>query len=135
MVLSKRSKSYISRLLGGVYKTYSGGAHRRNTSKQCYQVCYQIFLSTCRFLISAVSYSAVMTHVTQVERHDMISAYYRRLTGDDESVRLECARRWSSWEMATSRLRFDPSMLKRAESDIWALQFARIERYMYDARA
>ena len=126
MVLSKRSKSYISRLLGGVYKTYSGGAHRRNTSKQCYQVCYQIFLSTCRFLISAVDCSAVMT---QVERHDMISAYYRRLTGDDESVRLECARRWSSWEMATSRLRVDASMLKWAESDVWALQFARIVRY------
>ena len=70
------------------------------------------------------------TSRTQVERHDMISAYYRRLTGDDESVRLECARRWSSWEMAMSRLRVDASMLKRAESDVWALHAARrMERY------
>ena len=65
----------------------------------------------------------------QVERDDMMSAYYRRLTGDDESKRLLCARRWSQWEMATSRLFVDENLLKRAESDQWALQFARIEWY------
>ena len=63
----------------------------------------------------------------QVERVDMIGAYYRRLLGDDEAVKLECARRWSQWEMATSRLIFDPALLRRTESDVWALQFARIE--------
>jgi hypothetical protein len=30
------------------------------------------------------------------ERGDMISAYYRRLTGDDESARLEAAKVWST---------------------------------------
>ena len=63
----------------------------------------------------------------QVERFDMMSAYYRRLTGDDEDVKLKCARSWSNWEMSTSRLLEDKDMLKRTESDTFALQFARIE--------
>ena len=32
------------------------------------------------------------------ERHDMIAAYHRRLTGPDASLRLACARAWSMWE-------------------------------------
>ena len=63
----------------------------------------------------------------QVERCDMMSAYYRRLTGDDEDVKLKCARSWSNWEMSTARLLEDKDMLKRTESDTFALQFARIE--------
>ena len=63
----------------------------------------------------------------QVERDDMMGAYYRRLTGDDDTQRLLCAQRWSQWEMATSRLFVDENLLKKAESEQWALQFARIE--------
>lgn len=63
----------------------------------------------------------------QVERGDLMSAYHRRLTGENEELRLECARRWSAWEMATSRLLVDRDLIKRASSDEWALQFARIE--------
>ena len=33
----------------------------------------------------------------------MMSAYYRRLTGDNEQEKLKCAQAWSGWEMATSR--------------------------------
>lgn len=57
----------------------------------------------------------------------MLGAYYRRLTGDDEEVKLKCARSWSKWEMSTSRLMEDPDMLKRTESDVFSLQCARIE--------
>ena len=57
----------------------------------------------------------------------MISAYYRRLTGEDEAVKAKCATAWSTWEMATSRLKLDPEYLKRAAVDKWAQQFARIE--------
>ena len=63
----------------------------------------------------------------QVERCDMMSAYHRRLTGTDPEVQLKCAQRWSAWEMATSRLIQDHDLIKRAEKDAWALQFARIE--------
>ena len=56
-----------------------------------------------------------------------MGAFYRRLTGDDKQVQLECAKAWSTWELATSRLYLDPLYMARAEADIWALQFARIE--------
>jgi len=58
-----------------------------------------------------------------------MSAYHRRLTGADADIQLECARRWSRWEMSTSRLIVDHDLLKRVESDLWALQFAKIESY------
>jgi len=60
----------------------------------------------------------------------MMSAYHRRLTGRDAHVQLECARSWSSWEMSTSRLIVDHNLLKRVDSDLWALQFAKIEAYV-----
>jgi proline iminopeptidase len=69
--------------------------------------------------------------IPEVERFDMMGAYYRRLTGDDPEVRIKCAQRWSAWEMATSRLLVDHDLLKRAESDTWALQFARIEAHYF----
>ena len=43
-------------------------------------------------------------YVRRVIAGDMISAYYRRLTGDDEEEKLRCAKAWSTWEMATSKL-------------------------------
>ncbi|MEO1420197.1 MAG: prolyl aminopeptidase, partial [Pseudomonadota bacterium] len=42
--------------------------------------------------------------IPEAERGDMLSAYHRRLTSDDESVRLEAARAWSVWEGSTSFL-------------------------------
>ncbi|CAH1788905.1 unnamed protein product [Owenia fusiformis] len=69
--------------------------------------------------------------IPEVERHDLMSAYYRRLTGNDEEKKLACARAWSTWEMETSRLMPDPNYVKRTESDIWSLQFARIECHYF----
>lgn len=56
-----------------------------------------------------------------------MSAYYRRLTSEDEKTQVSAARAWSSWEMATSRIFIDDEMLKKAEEDKWVLQFARVE--------
>ena len=39
--------------------------------------------------------------IPPVERGDIISAYYRRLTGDDEAEKLRCAKAWSVWEAKT----------------------------------
>lgn len=65
--------------------------------------------------------------IPEVERHDMISAYHRRLTGNDKKEQLKCAKAWSRWELATSRLHIDSELLSKVDSDEWALQFARIE--------
>ena len=69
--------------------------------------------------------------IPEVERFDLISAYYRRLTSDDESVRKEAAKAWSLWEMSTSRMKVDEELTQKAEGDIWTQQFARIECHYF----
>lgn len=65
------------------------------------------------------------------ERHDMIEAYYRRLTGDDHSAQLECARAWSQWEGATLSLLPDERRVNDFGLDRFALAFARIECHYF----
>lgn len=70
--------------------------------------------------------------IPEVERGDLMSAYYRRLTGNDDKVKQECATAWSVWEMTTSRLYVDPDYVARAaEDDKFALAFARIESHYF----
>lgn len=65
------------------------------------------------------------------ERGDMIKAYYRRLTGDNEKEMLICASAWNKWEAATSHLLVNPKYLQKAEDSKWALAFARIESHFF----
>lgn len=72
-----------------------------------------------------------LEYIPENERHDMISAYYKRLTSPDEQQRLEAARRWSTWENATSKLYLDHKHMAKGDDDQWALQFARIESHFF----
>ena len=65
--------------------------------------------------------------IPEAERGDLIAAYHRRLTGDDEAVRLEAARRWSVWEGSTLSLLPDPGRVAGFADPHFALAFARIE--------
>ena len=65
------------------------------------------------------------------ERHDLMSAYYRRLTGDDEATRLACAQAWSQWEAATVSLFAAPSRVDAFGDPKFALAFARIECHYF----
>lgn len=65
------------------------------------------------------------------ERGDMVSAYHRRLTSDDEAVRLEAARAWSIWEGSTSKLFFDPAAIEKFGDAEFALAFSRIECHYF----
>ncbi|GAB2510962.1 prolyl aminopeptidase [Lysobacter humi (ex Lee et al. 2017)] len=69
--------------------------------------------------------------IPPVERHDLISAYHRRLTSDDEATRLAAARAWSVWEGATSFLHFDADFTAGHEEPAFALAFARIENHYF----
>lgn len=89
-----------------------------------------LYQDGCSFLFPD-QFEEYIKPIPEVERFDLMSAYYRRLTGDNDSVRIECAKAWSKWEMATSRLYQDPDHVARAETDIWALQFARIECHYF----
>ena len=65
------------------------------------------------------------------ERSDMISAYYRQLTGSDPDVQLEAARAWSAWEGKTLSLLPDAERVRRFSEDAYALAFARIECHYF----
>ena len=69
--------------------------------------------------------------IPAVERGDLISAYYRRLTSPDEATRLAAARSWSVWEAATSLLLQDPDFISGHEDPHFALSFARIENHYF----
>jgi proline iminopeptidase len=69
--------------------------------------------------------------IPEAERGDMIAAYYRRLTGDNEEEKLKCASAWSSWESSTVKLIVDPEIIKNAENPKWALASARIESHFF----
>jgi proline iminopeptidase len=66
------------------------------------------------------------------EQGDLMSAYHRRLTGNNEEEKLKAATAWSVWELATSRLYVDPSYIAHATDDAkFAVAFARIETHYF----
>lgn len=69
--------------------------------------------------------------IPPVERADLISAYHRRLTSDDEAVRLAAAKAWSIWEGGTSYLHIDPNYATSHGDPRFALAFARIENHYF----
>jgi len=69
--------------------------------------------------------------IPDVERHDLISAFHRRLTSGDEATRLDAARAWSVWEGATSFLHVDKGFVDSHEDPQFALAFARIENHYF----
>ena len=69
------------------------------------------------------------------ERHDMLGAYHRRLTGEDRTVALECAKAWSVWEGGTITLLPDQSLLAEFAGDDFALALARIEAHYFVNKA
>jgi proline iminopeptidase len=70
-------------------------------------------------------------HIPEEERHDLIRAYHARLTSEEPATRLAAAKRWSSWEGATSKLVPDQAMVEMHEEDEFALAFARIEAHYF----
>ncbi|WP_426688103.1 prolyl aminopeptidase [Rhodanobacter ginsengiterrae] len=69
--------------------------------------------------------------IPEVERGDLMSAYHRRLTSEDASIRTAAARAWSVWEGATSFLWQDKSHIESSGEDEFALAFARIECHYF----
>ena len=69
--------------------------------------------------------------IPEAERTDMLGAFHRRLTSEDESVRLEAARAWSVWEGSTSKLYPDEDFIAHFGDPQFALAFARIECHYF----
>ncbi|MFM8747824.1 MAG: prolyl aminopeptidase [Aestuariivirga sp.] len=69
--------------------------------------------------------------IPEAERHDLLTAYHRRLTGNDPAEQLTCARAWSQWEGATLSLLPDEKRIREFGADRFALAFARIECHYF----
>lgn len=65
------------------------------------------------------------------ERDDLISAYYRLLTGADEVSRMAAAKAWSVWEARTVSLTPNPSLVDHFSQPYAALALARIECHYF----
>ena len=69
--------------------------------------------------------------IPEDERHDMMGAYRRYLTGTDKKKQLECAIAWSTWEGATITLLPNPDYAAHFGEDDYAIAFARIENHFF----
>ena len=69
--------------------------------------------------------------IPQAERHDMVSAYYQRLTNDDEFTRMQAAKAWSLWEGRTATLTSSQRVIDHFGSAHTALSLARIECHYF----
>ena len=69
--------------------------------------------------------------IPENERDNLIDAYYRRLTGDDQTVMKQAARAWSQWEGSTINLLQRPAQIEHFGSEKFSEAFARIECHYF----
>lgn len=69
--------------------------------------------------------------IPEVERDDLVAAYHRRLTGDDEEEKLRCAYAWANWESGTIALLEGSNKALSFEDKNAVLSFARIENHYF----
>lgn len=69
--------------------------------------------------------------IPEAERGDMVTAYHRRLTGNDPAVQLAAAKAWSNWEGQTITLLPEPQTSDSFDDDHFAIAFARIENHYF----
>lgn len=67
--------------------------------------------------------------IPEGERGDLLEAYHRRLTSDDEAVQLQAAKAWSKWEGVTVTLLPSPETLEDFTEPRKAIAVARIENH------
>jgi proline iminopeptidase len=77
------------------------------------------------------AWEAYLAPIPPDERHDMMAAYHKRLTGPDRAEALRCARAWSQWEGTTLSLLPDPARVNQFGADLYALAFALIECHYF----
>ena len=65
------------------------------------------------------------------QRHDLMAAYRRILTGSDDAARTRAAIAWSQWEGRTITLLPDPNFNRAHSNAHFALAFARIENHYF----
>lgn len=77
------------------------------------------------------AYAPYRDFIPVEEQHELVNAYYRRLTGEDKATQIEAAKRWSVWEASISKLIPDNTIVEEFEDPHFALAFARIEAHYF----
>jgi proline iminopeptidase len=69
--------------------------------------------------------------VPVAERGDMMRAYYKLLTGNNELARMGAAKAWSGWEAQCATLKPDTQLVDQFTDPRFALALARIEAHYF----
>ena len=69
--------------------------------------------------------------IPEKERKNMVKAYYKRLTGEDEFHRMQAAKAWSLWEGRTATLISSKKVLDHFGDPHTSLSLARIECHYF----
>jgi proline iminopeptidase len=77
------------------------------------------------------AWEAYEAEIPKAERHDFVSAYYKRLTSKDPELRRRAAVAWSVWEGRTSKLIPESKFIEHFGEADFALAFARIECHYF----
>ncbi|MFN3314040.1 MAG: prolyl aminopeptidase [Hyphomonas sp.] len=77
------------------------------------------------------AYDQYVSPIPQAERGDLLSAFHRRLTGDDHQARIEAARAWARWEGQTLSIKGAVTAPPRFNEDDFVDAFARIECHYF----
>ncbi|HYG91644.1 MAG TPA: prolyl aminopeptidase [Azospirillum sp.] len=79
------------------------------------------------------AWTTFVGHIPEVERGDLLEAYWKRLDSPDPAVRMAAARAWSVYEGACSSLLPSPELIAASGEDTHALGLARIEAHYFRA--
>jgi len=69
--------------------------------------------------------------IPETEQSDMVGAYYKRLTSEDEIIRIRAAKAWSIWEGRTSTLKPNAEVVNSFGNIHTAVSLARIECHYF----
>lgn len=69
--------------------------------------------------------------IPEEERHNMIAAYYQRLSGQDELARMNAAKHWAQWEGQCATLNPCKSVMERFTNTHTAVSLSLIETHYF----
>ncbi len=69
--------------------------------------------------------------IPEAERGDLVQAYSKRLTSENEAVRIEAAKAWTIWEGQTITLLPNTKITEDFSDGHFALAFARLENHYF----
>ncbi|HJO21656.1 MAG TPA: prolyl aminopeptidase [Candidatus Marinimicrobia bacterium] len=76
-------------------------------------------------------WESFLSPISPDKRNNLLKAYYKILTGDNHSKKIEAAKAWSTWEFSTVRLLLDENFIGDASDEKFAEAFARIECHYF----